>query len=151
MDSFLLPFAPILYILVKILLYLQLLCIHKVKVKLLSYVWVFEIPWTVAYQAPLFMEFSRQEYWSGLPFPSPGDLPNPGTEPGSPALQANSLPFEPPGKHTLLVGMKTEQCAYCSTASFLILTLYYSWIKYNLWENCLMYYLCKFLWIYINK
>ena len=51
--------------------------------------------WTVAYQAPPSMGFSRQEYWSGLPLPSPGDLPNPGTEPGSPALQADSLPFEP--------------------------------------------------------
>ena len=50
------------------------------------------IPWTVACQAPLSMEFSRQEYWSGLPFPSPGDLPDPGIEPGSPALQADSLP-----------------------------------------------------------
>ena len=48
-------------------------------------------PWTVAHQAPLYMGFSRQEYWSGLPFPSPGDLPNPGTEPRSPALQADSL------------------------------------------------------------
>ena len=55
-------------------------------------------PWTAAYQAPLSMEFSRQKYWSGLPFPSPGDLPNPGIEPRSPALQANSLPSEPPGK-----------------------------------------------------
>ena len=44
------------------------------------------------------MEFSRQEYWSGLPFPSPGDLPDPGIEPGSPALQVDSLPSEPPGK-----------------------------------------------------
>ena len=44
------------------------------------------------------MEFSRQEYWSGLPFPSPGDLPNPGIEPGSPAFQADALPSEPPGK-----------------------------------------------------
>ena len=50
---------------------------------------------TVACQAPLSVKFSRQEYWSGLPFPSPGDLPNPGTEPGSPALQADSLPSEP--------------------------------------------------------
>ena len=48
--------------------------------------------WTVAHQAPLSMEFSRQEYWSGLPFPFPGDLPDPGIEPGSPALQADSLP-----------------------------------------------------------
>ena len=51
-------------------------------------------PWTVACQAPLSMEFSRQEYWGGLPFPSPGDLPNPGIEPGFPALQADSLPTE---------------------------------------------------------
>ena len=55
-------------------------------------------PWTVAYQAPLSMGFSRQAYWSGLPFPSPGDLPNPGIKPGSPALQADTLPSEPPGK-----------------------------------------------------
>ena len=49
-------------------------------------------------QAPLSMGFSRQEYWSGLPFPSPGDLPNPGIKPGSPALQADALSSEPPGK-----------------------------------------------------
>ena len=59
---------------------------------------LFEILWTVARQAPLFMGFSRQEYWSGLPFPSPGVLPDPRIEPGSPALQADSLPSEPPGK-----------------------------------------------------
>ena len=51
-------------------------------------------PRTVACQAPLSMEFSRQEYWSGFPFPSPGYLPHPGIEPGSPALQADSLPTE---------------------------------------------------------
>ena len=60
-----------------------------------SRVLLFATPWTVAYQAPLSMEFSRQEYWSGLPFPSPGDLPDPGIEPGSLALQADSLPSEP--------------------------------------------------------
>ena len=53
---------------------------------------------TVALQAPPSMGFSRQEYWSGLPFPSPGDLPDPGIEPGSPALQADALPSKPPGK-----------------------------------------------------
>ena len=52
-------------------------------------------PWTVAHQAPLSLGFSRQEYWSELLFPSPGDLSNPGMEPGSPALQADSLPSEP--------------------------------------------------------
>ena len=55
-------------------------------------------PRTVACQAPPSMGFSRQEHWSGLPLPSPGDLPDPGSELGSPALQANSLPSEPPGK-----------------------------------------------------
>ena len=59
---------------------------------------LFVIPWTVAHQAPLSMGFSRQEYWSGLPCPSPGYLPDPGIEPRSPALQADSLPTEPPGK-----------------------------------------------------
>ena len=55
-------------------------------------------PWTVAYQAPQSMEFSRRAYWSGLPFPSPGDLPEPGIEPRSPTLQADTLPSKPPGK-----------------------------------------------------
>ena len=71
---------------------------RKEKVKLLSCVRLFATPWTVAYQSPLSMGFSRQEYWSGLPFPSPEDLPNPGIEPGSPALQADALPSELPGK-----------------------------------------------------
>ena len=62
----------------------------KVKVKLLSRVQLFAIPWTVAYQALWSMGFSRQEYWSGLPFPSPGDLPNPGIESRSPALQTDA-------------------------------------------------------------
>ena len=70
----------------------------KVKVKLLSRVRLFVTPWTIARQAPLSMGFSGQEYWSGLPFPSPGDLPDPGIEPGSPALQADALSSEPPGK-----------------------------------------------------
>ena len=60
-------------------------------VKLFSRVRLFMTPWTVAYQAPLSMRFSRQECWSGLPFPSPGNLPDPGTEPRSPALQADAL------------------------------------------------------------
>ena len=67
--------------------------------KSLSRVRLFATPWTVAHQASLSMEFSRQEYWSGLPFPSPGDLPDPGIKPGSPALQADALPSEPSGKH----------------------------------------------------
>ena len=69
---------------------------------MLSHVQLFETPWTVAYQALLSLGFPRQEYWSGLPFPPTGDLPDPGIEPGSPALQADSLPSsEPPGKLSL--------------------------------------------------
>ena len=60
-------------------------------VKSLSHVQLFETLWSVAHQAPLSMKLSRQEYWSGLPFPSPGDLPDLGTEPRSPALQADAL------------------------------------------------------------
>ena len=63
-----------------------------------SHVWLLVVPWTVACQAPQFMGFSRQEYWSGLPFPPAGDLSNPGTGPGSPAFQVDSLPSEPPEK-----------------------------------------------------
>ena len=70
-----------------------------VKVKPLSRVRLFVTLWTVACQAPLSMGFSRQEYWSGLLFPSPEALCNPGIEPRSPALQADTLTSEPPGKH----------------------------------------------------
>ena len=59
-------------------------------------------PWAVAHQAPLSMRSFRQEYWSGLPFPSPGDLPNPGIEPRSPGLQADSLPLSYQGSHSIL-------------------------------------------------
>ena len=62
----------------------------------LSCVQLFVIPWTIGHQAPLTMEFSRQEYWSQVPFPSPGDLPNPGIKSGSSAFQADSLPSESP-------------------------------------------------------
>ena len=64
----------------------KMMIIVQWKWKSLSRVQLFVTPWTVAYQVALSMGFSRQEYWSGLPFPSPGDLPNPGIEPGSPAL-----------------------------------------------------------------
>ena len=68
------------------------------EVKSLSRVQLFVTPWAVAYQAPLSMGFSRQECWSGLPFPSPGDLPSPRIEPRSPGLQADSLLFELQGR-----------------------------------------------------
>ena len=69
------------------------------------------IPWTVAHQALLSMGFSRQEYWSGLPFPSPGDLPNPGIKPRSPTLQADALPSEPPGLLRKIEGKREKSVA----------------------------------------
>ena len=76
----------------------------------------FVTPWTVARQAPLSMGLPRQEYWSGLPFPSPGDLPNPGFEPGSPACQADSLPTELRGKlqNTLLICLAALSLSCCT-------------------------------------
>ena len=73
----------------------------KVKVKSLSHVRLFATPWTIAYHAPPSMGFSRQESWSGLPFPSPGDLSDPGIEPVSPALAGGFFTTEPPGKPLL--------------------------------------------------
>ena len=62
--------------------------------------WLFETPWIIVHQAPLSVGFSRQEYWSGLPCPPPGDLPNPGMEPISPALADGLFTTEPPGRPT---------------------------------------------------
>ena len=80
--------------------YLLLLPSHFSRVRLCA------TPWTAAYQASLSMGFSRQEHWSGLPFPSPGDLPDPEIEPGSPSLQADALPSEPPGKSKGFLGFQ---------------------------------------------
>ena len=77
--------------------------LSKVKCYSLSHVRLSAIPWTVAHQATLSMGFSRQEYWSGLPVPSPGDLPDPGIKSRSPALQGDMLPSEPPGKSSSLL------------------------------------------------
>ena len=83
------------------------------EVKSLSHVQLFVIPWTVAYQAPLSMGFSRQEHCNGLPFPSPGDVPDPGIEPWSPALQVVSLTTEAPGKIFPLVKFHKNGIAEC--------------------------------------
>ena len=80
--------------------------------KSLSHVQLFVTPWTVAYQAPLSMRFSRQEYWSGLPFPTPGDLPDSGIEPRSPTLEADALTSEPPGKQSSECPTKTCDDAF---------------------------------------
>ena len=76
-----------------------LLCV--LHAQLLCHVWLFAAPWTVASQVPLFMEFPKQDYWSELPFPSPGDLPSPGIEPASPALSGSFFITEPSGKPCL--------------------------------------------------
>ena len=72
---------------------------------MLSHVRLFVSQWTAAHQAPLPMGFPRQEYWNGLPFPSPGDLPDPRIEPRSPTLQADTLPSEPPSLILFYTGM----------------------------------------------
>ena len=93
---------------------------RRKKVKSLSHVWLFVTPWTVAYQAPPSMGFSRQQYRSGLLFPSPGHLPDSGIEHGSPAFQADPLTSEPPGKpcfrevHTVSVLYCAHYCMKCS-------------------------------------
>ena len=89
-------------------------------------------PWTVAHRAPLSMEFFRQEYWSGLPFPSPGDLPNPGVEPGSPALQADALPSEPPKG----LGKQGQGCGggrWAAAVLFWVGRL--AWLSGDIWEG----------------
>ena len=73
----------------------------KVKVKSFSRVQLFATPWTIAHQTPPSMGFSRQEYWSGLPFPSPGDIPDPGIKSRSPVLQADTLTSEPPNNQII--------------------------------------------------
>ena len=84
--------------------------------QLLNHVRLFVIPWTVASQTPLSMEFSRQEDWSGLPYPSPGDLPDPGIEPASAALAGGFFTPEPPRKPT----DKRATCKYCTRFSIFV-------------------------------
>ena len=81
-------------------------------------------PWTGAHQAPPSVGFSRQEYWSGLPFPSPGGLPDPGIEPRSPALQADALTSEPPGKPSVVVALRVaHRCQFAGA----VLTVPAAW------------------------
>ena len=97
------------------------------------------IPWPAAHQAPLFMAFSRQAYWSRLPFPSPGDLPNPGIKPGFPALQADSLLTELQGKPRT---WKQPRCPltdeWIKKLWYIYTMEYYSAIKRNVFESVLM-------------
>jgi len=120
-------------------------------VRLLSHVRFFATPCTVACQAPPSMGFSRQEYWSGLPFPSPGDLPNPGIKPRSPTLQADYLPSEPSGKPIIINKLYYFKSDYFET--FLKLHFHFIYLKCNRGsqKNVIHYYLeslCKFLWTF---
>ena len=90
---------------------LPIKCVYYSETCVLSHIRLFEILWTVACQALLSMGFSRQEYWSQLPVPSPGDLSNPGIEPRSPALQAESLPSEPLWKPLVFTGFQKFQAS----------------------------------------
>ena len=100
------------------------LFLEKMKVKSLSRVQLFVTPWTIAYQASPSMRFSRQEYWSGLLFSSPGDFPDPGIKPRCPILQADTLPSEPRGKFQESF-LELELLPFCSfyCFSFLICVL----------------------------
>ena len=114
----------------------------KVKVKLLSRVRLFATPWTVAHPAPPPMGFSRQEYWSGLPFPSPGNLPDPGIKPRSPTLQADALTSELPGKPNEKYAKFRFQCPYMDSCWNTIILIHtgtvygYFCIIITGWSSC---------------
>ena len=93
----------------------------------LSHVWLFATPWTIARQTPLSMEFTRQEYWSGLSFSSLGELPNPGVKPVSTTFQEDSLAFEPPGKP----GTTREVVPMCGVLSHFSRV----WLCVTLWTS----------------
>ena len=104
-------------------------------------------PWTVAHQAPPSMGFSRQEHLSGLPFPSPGDLPDPGIEPRSPTLQADALTSAPPGKPPCIPNLVISyylNCCHCGLSLPAVLSdhmgcFVYSCVNYNENNVCLIY------------
>ena len=95
----------------------------------LGHVLLLMTPWTVACPVPLSMEFFRQEYWSGLPFPSPGDHPDPGIEPASPTLAGRFFTTEPPGKpHLGALCFKTGGASVC-TAELAVLQICLQWTE----------------------
>ena len=113
------------------------------KVKSLSRVRLFVTPWTVAYQAPSSMGFSRQEYWSGLPWSPLGDLPNPCIKPSFPTLQADSLMSEPPVKPTCMSNtsfLKTSlQVGPCQPCDPLLVT----WLDWSWTPDPIRFTLCR--------
>ena len=109
---------------------------------LLRHVWLFAAPWTAALQAPLSMGFPRQEYWSGLPFPSPGELPDPGIQPMSPALQVDSLPLNYLGHLHLYIHMILKNYIFSHIHIFVK-----SHLRDYLWFEGLHVPLVKSLWL----
>ena len=120
---------------------------ESVSAKSLRRVRLFATPGTVAHQAPLSMEFFWQDYWSRLPFPSPGDLPNPGIEPGSPPLQADALPSKPIalGKWTWRTGSQTSRC-WLYTALYCFLEIPIDFAARNSDFSPLVQCDCSFYW-----
>jgi len=96
------------------------LLILFIVVQLLSHIWLFATPWTMACQDPLSMGFPRQEYWSGLLFPPPGDFPDPGIKHTSPALTGGFLTTEPPGKPSLLISWSLILVSFISIKDELV-------------------------------
>ena len=105
---------------------------------MLSSVRLFATPWTIAHQAPLSMGFSRQEHWSGWPFPSPGDLPDARTKPGAPALQADSFPSELPGKPTV-VSLNDTELVYNWASDLTLLSFLSTFLLGQKYSNVLSY------------
>ena len=110
-----------------------------VVVSLLSHIWLFATPWTVAHQPPLSMGISRQDYWSGLPCPPPGDLPNPGFKPTPPALQVDSLPLSHQRSPILLIPGAIWDHAICKEH----LWLFNSWLYLERYDKCQKHLKCN--------
>ena len=110
----------------------------------LHYLLKVKVFWTVAHQTPLSMELSRQEYWSGFPFPSPGDLPDPGVKPGSAALQGDSLLPEPPGKPLITFGGEETDSPLMTSRLFNLVLL----LTVTSWRTSgNRFSLCRFCWL----
>ena len=103
---------------------------------MLSSIQLFETPWTIVHQAPLSMDFSRQEYWSGLPFPTPGGLPDPGIKPESPALAGGCFTTAPPGKPTELCVYTIYTYTYVYIHTHVYVHVYYKFSQFIYISMC---------------
>ena len=115
----------------------------KMKVKSFSRIWLSATQWTVAHQAPMSMGFSRQEYWTGLPFPSSGGLPNPGIQVGSPTLRADSLLFWVTRESWHYVLGNTLGWPKSLFRFFSSHITFYGKIWKNFWTKYIYIYICK--------